>query len=91
MTDVERLREELKRDIRRWQVRRRIAVSAFILVVFIAMFYMISPIYLPVEAIVKLREFNSIIISIVGLCSSIVLLYIGAATYSDAQGNKVTT
>lgn len=89
----ERFHEELKRDIVKWRIRRRIAISAFCLVVFIAIFYMFVPLAfgLSLETVGILSEFNPIIISVIGLCSSIVMLYIGAATYSDTHGNKMSS
>lgn len=89
--EVERMNAELERDIKRWRVRRRLAIAAFVVVVVIAAFYMIAPTILPTPSITNLKEFNSITITVIGFCSSIVMLYIGAATYSDSHGTKVTS
>lgn len=88
-SEAERLEAELQKDIRRWKVRVWITISAFLLVVFITVFFTIGILLVSPEEIKALKDFNSIIITVIGFCSSIVMLFIGAATYSDSHGMKV--
>lgn len=88
MTDQERIQAELERDKKRWTVRRRISITAFVYTLFIGIFYLISPYILNIEQIQSLQQFNSIIIALIGFNSSIVMLYLGAATYADSHGTN---
>lgn len=83
MTELERFQAELDRDKKRWTVRRRISISAFVYTLLIGIFYSIIPLFLSNEQIQSLQQFNSIIIALIGFNSSIVMLYLGAATYAD--------
>jgi len=51
---------------------------------------MLTPFILTMHQTAILNEFNSIIIALIGFNSSIVMLYLGAATYADAHGTSVT-
>ena len=83
----ERELAEFERDRKRWTVRRRISITAFTFTLVVGLFYMLAPFILNFEQTTVLKEFNSIIIALIGFNSSIVMLYLGAATYSDSHGN----
>jgi len=81
--DNARFEAELDRDRRKWKTRRLIAIWSFVSNIVIAAFYMIAPIVITSDQAQILSQFNSIVIAIVGLFSSICMVYIGAATYAD--------
>lgn len=88
--DKARLEFELERDRKKWRIRRRISVAAFVSnLVAGTLFYLVPWVYNSDQLLI-LREFNSIAIALIGTNSSIVLLYLGAATYSDSHGNSMT-
>lgn len=78
-----RLRSELIRDKLKWKVRRRISITAFSFNILLGIAYFALIFILDNNQAEMLKEFNSVIISIVGSNFSIVMLYIGAVTYSD--------
>ena len=86
----ERELAEFERDKKRWTVRRRISITAFIYTLFIGVFYLITPFILSSEQVHVLQQFNSILIALIGFNSSIVMLYLGAVTYADSHGNGFT-
>ena len=81
---------EFERDKKRWTVRRRISITAFLYTLFIGIFYLITPFLLSSEQVNTLQQFNSILIALIGFNSSIVMLYLGAVTYADSHGNGFT-
>jgi hypothetical protein len=89
--DIDTQREEAKflRNARRWRVRRRLAISSFAQLVTLTFFYIISPFFMVPEQATTFSEFNSIIVTLIGFHSTIVMLYVGAATYSDNVNNGV--
>ena len=90
--DLERKRSELEldRDNKKWKIRRRLAISAFVLNNLLGLIYLLFSGLLNSEIVKNLSDFNTIVITLMGSNSSIILLYIGAATYSDSIGQKVT-
>ena len=92
MTDIEkqelelqRTKAELLRDRNKWTIRRRLAMSSFFIVLIISVYYLLSPFFISPEQAAVLRDFNSIILALIGIFISVVLAYIGATTYSDAH------
>ena len=83
MTTEERSRLELERDYKRWNVRRRITISCVITNTTIILFYMLSAFFLDPSQAEVLQQFNSIAITIIGGNFSIILGYLGLATYDD--------
>lgn len=81
--ELERLKSELARDKLKWRIRRRLALTSFFLTAAICFYYLLSPFFLnPAQAAV-LKDFNSILLTLVGTFISVVLAYIGAVTYTD--------
>ena len=87
--DKERAEAEFRRDRRKWQIRRRFAVSSFLQLVLLTLFYIVAPFYMSVDQAKTFAEFNSIIITLIGFHSGIVMVYVGAVTYSDNVSNGV--
>lgn len=85
--DLERNKAELQRDKNKWRIRRRLALTSFMLTLMICVYYLLSPFFLTVEQATILRDFNSIVLTLVGTFISVVLAYIGAVTYSDNHTN----
>lgn len=75
--------ENLKHESERWKTRRRLAISSFICIVIILIFYMFVGIFVDMECIKRIAEFNSIVITLVGFLTAPVLVYIGALSWSD--------
>lgn len=86
-----RLKLELDRDRHKWKIRRRLAISSFLMNCVLGLLFVFAPfLFDSVEKVKALVDFNSIIIAVIGSNSSIILLYIGAVTYSDSTGMKVS-
>lgn len=90
MTDRDRLLAELERDKRKWTVRRRISITSFVCLVICLVYYMLIPFVLTQDQAKYMADFNSIIITLVGAFTGIVMVYIGAATYSDKTISMTT-
>lgn len=74
---------ELENDRKKWVVRRRIAVTSFINLIFLTMFYSFVGLVLSKEQAEVLTSFSGIIITIVGAFVTIVLTYFGTAYMDD--------
>ena len=61
------------------------AISSFVTITAIVGYYVISPFFLSEEQAAILAQFNSIIITQIAFFSSLIMLYVGAATYEDAK------
>lgn len=86
-----RFAAELERDRMRWKTRRKMAITALTCnIVLVATFVILGSI-LPDNQVKNLSEFNTIFITVIGFFSSIVAIYIGAASYSDKNGNNITS
>lgn len=85
----ERLQSELNRDKLKWKVRRSLALVAFTYNLIVGLLYFIFVFFLNNDQATMLKDYNSVIISIIGANFSIVMLYIGAVTYSDTLENKL--
>lgn len=81
--ELDRLKAELARDKLKWRIRRRLAISSFCLTILICFYYLLSPFFLDTAQATVLKDFNSILLTLVGTFISVVLAYIGAVTYSD--------
>lgn len=81
--EQERLEAELARDKLKWRIRRRLAILSFCLTVLICFYYLLSPFFLDTAQAAVLKDFNSVLLTLVGTFISVVLAYIGAVTYSD--------
>lgn len=57
--------------------------------VLLTFFYIIAPFYMTPDQASTFGEFNSIIITLIGFHSGIVMVYVGAVTYSDNVSNGV--
>lgn len=81
---AQRMKAELERDKQKWSTRRKLAVWAFIVNTVIGFSYLIlSTKFLGSSSVDSLKEFNSIIITLIGSNSTIILAYIGAAAITD--------
>jgi len=80
---------EFQRDRRKWRIRRRFAISSFVMVVLLTLFYISGPFVMDPEQAKTFSEFNSIVITLIGFFSSIVMLYMGAVTYSESTKDGV--
>ena len=81
--ELERLKLELARDKLKWRIRRRLALASFVFTVLICFYYLLSPFFLDTAQAAVLKDFNSILLTLVGTFISVVLAYIGAVTYTD--------
>lgn len=73
---------------KKWRTRRRMAISSFVSIIGMVGYYVTSPLFMTTEQVGDLAEFNSIIITLIGFFSSVIMLYIGAATYDDSGDKK---
>lgn len=78
-----RIHAEFKRDKMKWRIRRRFAIFSFIQLTAMTLFYLIAPFHMTVQQAEIFAEFNSIIITLIGFYTGIVMLYVGAVTYSE--------
>lgn len=91
MTDSEieskrvRLNFEIEMESIKWRVRRRVCISSFIINTLLGLLYFVIPLILNESQLSSLKEFNSIIITLIGSNSSIILMYYGSVTYSDTM------
>ena len=85
--ELERNKAELIRDKNKWRIRRRLALTSFSITLAICVYYLMSPFFLTPEQAAVLRDFNSIVLTLVGTFISVVLAYIGAVTYTDNHTN----
>lgn len=69
----------------RWRVRRRITITSFIIICIVTIFILVSPFIMSSDQAQILSEFNSILVTLIGFNSSVVMFYIGASTYDDNQ------
>lgn len=76
---------ELYRDQIKWKIRRRMAIFSFVILIFLTTYFVVSPFYMSKETSDIAREFNGIIMTLIGFFSGIVMVYIGAVTYSDTS------
>lgn len=81
---INREEAEFKRDRRKWRIRRRFAICSFVQLVALTLFYIIAPFFMSPEQAKTFGEFNSIIIALIGFHTGLVMLYMGAVTYSDS-------
>lgn len=88
---TEKMKDEFIRTRVRWIIRRRLALSAFIYNLVVGLLYFIIIFFLDKSQADMLKDFNSIMISIIGANFSIVMLYIGAVTYSDTLADNRAT
>jgi predicted ABC-type exoprotein transport system permease subunit len=84
--EQERRREEaeFQRDRRKWRIRRRFAISSFVQLVLLTLFYIIAPFCMTADQAQTFAEFNSIIITLIGFHTGLVMLYMGAVTYNES-------
>ena len=83
----DRMRAELERDKRRWVVRRRLTISAFIfncgiVAAILAMIFTGS-------TISSLSDFNGLIITVVGGNFGMIMAYYGLNTIETMQHDKL--
>jgi len=83
--NLERETAEFDRDRRKWQIRRRFAISSFVQLVSMTMFYLVAPFFMSVEQATIFSNFNAIIITLIGFFTGLVMLYMGAVTYNEAK------
>jgi polyferredoxin len=82
---------EFQRDRRKWQIRRRFAVSSFLQLTIMTLFYLIAPFYMTIQQANTFSDFNSIIITLIGFYTGIVMIYVGAVTYTENVKDGVLT
>ena len=85
----ERAEAEFQRDRRKWRIRRRFAISSFFQLTALTLFYVFGPFFMSPEQATTFAEFNSIIITLIGFHTGLVMLYMGAVTYSDSVSTSV--
>lgn len=81
--------ESLKLESERWKTRRRFAIASFICLFIILIFYMFIGLFVDMECVKRIGEFNSIVITLVGFLTAPVLVYIGALSWSDKSGTTI--
>lgn len=84
----ERAIHELDRDRAKWRVRRRMAVSSFVALVLFGVYYALVGLFIDSTTASTVSEFNSIVVSVIGALTSLLLGYYGTAYFSD-RDNKV--
>jgi len=91
MDNQEQIREqaEFERDKRKWRIRRRFAITSFICLVLLSVFYVIGPFFMSTEQAEVFSQFNPIIITLIGFFTSIVTLYMGAVTYAENKKDGI--
>jgi len=74
-------KENIEKD--RWRVRRRMAIAAFLYLVFVVPAFFFAPKEL-------IGEISGIAITVIGLMGGIIMVYIGYATADDKwqRGNE---
>lgn len=89
-SENERFIAELDRDKKRWTVRRRIAVTAFIALLTFGIYYSLVGLFIDEIQAKAISEFNGIVVAIVGALTSLLLGYYGTAYLNDidAFGKK---
>lgn len=87
--DHVRIAQELERDKTKWKVRTRFARVAFWTNILVILFCLISPIFLNHETVSNIQEFNSVIITLIGFNSAIVMVYIGAQSWIQDRENNL--
>lgn len=85
-SDNEREEKELQRDQIKWKVRRRITIVSFVFLILISVFYLIAPFLLDPKQANVATDFNSIMITLIGFFTTIVVTYFGTATAADIKG-----
>ena len=81
--------ENLRLESIRWKTRRRFAIASFICLVVILIFYMFVGLFVDMDCVKRIGEFNSIVITLVGFLTAPVLVYIGALSWSDKNGTTI--
>lgn len=81
----ERLSAELERDKHKWKIRRRIAITSFLLLIVSLVFYFATPKLFSADEAKILAEFNSIVITIISAFVGIILTYYGTVAYTDGK------
>ena len=89
MTNREREEAELLRDRMKWRIRRRFAISSFVQLTILTLFYFIGPYFMTIEQAKTFSEFNSIVITLIGFHTGLVMLYMGAVTYAESVNGGV--
>ena len=79
--DEAKLVLELRRDESKWNTRMLFAKYSFLLNVIITLFFLFVPIFLTSSQVQNINDFNSIIITLIGFNSSIILAFIGAQSW----------
>lgn len=72
-------------------MRRRFAIFAFIQLAVLTGFYCLAPFFMNAGDSQKFSDFTPIIITLIGFFSTIVMLYIGAETYSEQNSGGIIT
>lgn len=85
MSEMSREEAEFIRDRKKWQIRRRFAVSSFAQLAVLTLFYIVAPFFMDQIQASVFSEFNSIIITMIGFHTSLVMLYMGAVTYNESK------
>ena|SRR5690554_6712764 len=88
---LNREQAEFERDRRKWRIRRRFAISSFIQLICMTLFYLIAPYHMTIEQAKVFAEFNSIVITLIGFHTGIVMVYMGAVTYSEQIKDGILT
>lgn len=86
---TEKLKDDYIRTKVRWLVRRRFAITAFVYNLLIGIAYLLLPLVMSTEQSTNLKDYNSIIVAIIGANVSIIMIYIGAVTISDHLTDKM--
>ena len=81
--------EDYDKVKKRWTIRRRIALTAFIQINVLTLFFLVVPIFVSGDTAEVMSQFNPIIISLISLFSAIVMVYMGAASWDDVRNRDV--
>lgn len=87
--ELNREQAEFERDRKKWRIRRRFAIVSFVQLLILTMFYIIAPFYMGENA--PFSDFNPIIITLIGFYTGIVMVYMGAVTYTENMSSGVMT
>jgi DMSO/TMAO reductase YedYZ heme-binding membrane subunit len=89
--ESERFKDELDRDVKKWRIRRRMSITAFIYLLSVSVVYFYAGFTLSKEQMNVLTLTNPIQITIIGACVSMILTYFGTSYLDDKnkmeQGN----
>lgn len=86
--EQERFRHELDRDKRKWSVRRKMAIGSFGALLTFGIYYSLIGLFVTEIQAKLMAEFNSIVVTVIGALTSLLLGYYGTSYLFDKDKMK---